>query len=150
MNSSPPQNDRFTTLVSVILILIVVAVLLVMKEVFIPLALALLFSFLLAPLVTRFERWRLPRIPAVLLAVGIAFAVLGGVGSLVGMQLIDLTYKLPSYKHNISERIDAIKKSGGKGPLSKATDTIEELGKQFSDTTDKPSPGSAQRSDFLG
>ncbi len=141
MPSSPPQNDRFTTLVSVVLILIVVAVLLVMKEVFIPLALALLFSFLLAPLVTRFERWHLPRIPAVLLTVAIAFAILGGVGSLVGMQLIDLTYKLPDYKHNISERIDSIKKSGGKSPLSKATDTIEELGKQFSDTTDKPGPG---------
>ena len=52
--SSPP-TDRFATLVSVILILIVVAVLFFAKEIFVPLALALLFSFLLAPLVTRFE-----------------------------------------------------------------------------------------------
>ena len=141
MTSSPPQNDRFTTLVSVILILIVVAVLLVMKEVFIPLALALLFSFLLAPLVTRFERWRLPRIPAVLLTALIAFAVLGGVGTLVGTQLVDLAHDLPGYKHNISERIEAIKKSGGKNPFSTAADTVQELGKQISDTTDKPGPG---------
>ena len=140
-NSSPPSADRFATLVSVILILIVVTVLNVAKEIFIPLALALLFSFLLAPLVTRFERWRLPRIPAVLLAVALAFAILGGVGYLVGMQVVDLTYKLPSYKANISQRIDAIKSSGGKGPLSTATSTLEELGEQLSGTTGKPGPG---------
>ncbi len=142
MPSAPtPSTDRFATLVSVILILIVVAVLAIAKELFIPVALALLFSFLLAPLVTRFERWRLPRIPAVLLAVGLAFAVLGGVGYLVGRQVVDLTYKLPSYKANISQRIDAIKKSGGKGPLSSATDTIEELSQQLSGTTSKAGPG---------
>ena len=140
MIPSNPSADRFATLVSLILILIVVAVLYFLKDVFIPVALALLFSFLLAPLVTRFERWRLPRIPAVLLTVALAFAVLAGVGYLVGMQVVDLTYQLPSYKHNISERIEAIKKSGGKSPLSSATNTIEELGQQIAATTSKPGP----------
>ena len=138
---SAPSTDRFATLVSLLLILIVVAVLFFLKDVFIPVALALLFSFLLAPLVTRLERWRLPRIPAVLLAVGLAFAVLAGVGYLVGMQLLDLTYKLPSYKANISQRIAAIKKSGGNSPLTTASNTITELGQQISATTGKPGAG---------
>ena len=43
------------------MIIIVVAVLYFMKEIFVTLALAMLFSFLLNPLVRRFERWRLPR-----------------------------------------------------------------------------------------
>jgi predicted PurR-regulated permease PerM len=132
--STTSQTERFGTLISVALILIVVAVLYFMREVFIPLTLAALFSFLLAPLVTRFERWYIPRIPAVLLSVLLAFAVVGGIGYLVGGQVVDLTYKLPSYKANISRRISALK-SSGHSPLSDATRTVEELGAQISGTT---------------
>jgi predicted PurR-regulated permease PerM len=132
------QTERFGTLISVALILIVVAVLYFMRDVFVPLALALLFSFLLAPLVTRFERWRLPRVPAVLLAVLLAFGVIGGIAYLVGGQVVDLTYKLPSYKANISRRIASLK-SSGHSPLSDATLTVKELGEQISGTAPEPS-----------
>jgi predicted PurR-regulated permease PerM len=132
------QTERFGTLISVALILIVVAVLYFMREVFVPLTLAALFSFLLAPLVTRFERWYLPRIPAVLLSVLLAFGVVGGIGYLVGGQVVDLTYKLPSYKANISRRISALK-SSGHSPLSDATRTVQELGAQISGTTPEAS-----------
>ncbi len=128
------SSDKFATLVSVLLIIIVVAVLYFMKEIFVTLALAMLFSFLLNPLVRRFERWRLPRIPAVLLAVGIALAILAGVGYLVGTQLLDLTYKLPGYKDNIAHRIQALKHTDPNSQLSKATQTIQDLGQQISGT----------------
>jgi predicted PurR-regulated permease PerM len=138
INPSPANNtERFATLLSVALILIVVAVLYFMRDIFVPLALALLFSFLLAPLVTRFERWHIPRIPAVLIVVLLAFGVIAGVGYLVGGQVVDLTYKLPSYKQNISRRIASLK-SSGHNPLSDATQTVKELGEQFSNTTAEP------------
>ena len=111
------SSDKFATLVSVLLVIIVVAVLYVMKEIFVTLALAMLFSFLLHPLVRRFERWRLPRVPAVLLAVAIALAILAGVGYLVGAQLLDLTYKLPGYKDNIGHRIQALKPHRPQQPI---------------------------------
>lgn len=114
-------------------IIIIVAVLYFAKEVFVPLALALLFSFLLAPVVTRLERWRFSRIPAVLTTVLLAFCVVAAVGYLVFGQLYDLTVKLPSYKDNIAAKIASIK-SGGKSPFSQATDTIKELGKQLENT----------------
>ena len=134
--------ERFATLVSVLLIIIVVAVLYFAKEIFVPLALALLFSFLLTPLVTRFERWRLGRVPSVMLAVLIAFAIIGGVGYLVGNQLVDLTYKLPSYQHNIATRLASLKKTNPDSAMSKATLTIQELGKQISDNV--PAPNSTR------
>ena len=138
INPAPANNtEKFGTLLSVALILIVVAVLYFMRDVFVPLALALLFSFLLAPLVTRFERWYVPRIPAVLIVVLLAFGVIGGVAYLVGGQVVDLTYKLPSYKENISRRIAALK-SSGHNPLSDATQTVQELGEQFSGSTAEP------------
>ena len=134
--STASQTEKIATLISVLMILIVVAVLYFAKEVFVPLALALLFSFLLTPLVTRFERWRLPRVPAVLLSVGLSLAVVVGVGWLVVNQLVDLTEKLPTYKVHIAARIDSIKKStGGKGVISRATDTIKELQAQATETT---------------
>ena len=137
-SSSSHTPERFATLVSVLLILIVVAVLYFLKEVFVPLALALLFSFLLTPLVTRFERWRLGRVPSVLLAVGVAFLVVGGVGFLVGNQLIDLTRKLPDYKETISQRIASLKHTDKGSTLNKATDTLTELGEQISATAPEP------------
>ena len=132
-------------MVSILIILIVVAVLYFAKEVFVPLALALLFSFLLTPLVTRFERWRLPRVPATLLSVGLSLAVVIGVGWLVVNQLVDLTEKLPEYKDHIAHRIDSIKKStGGKGIISRATDTIKELQAKATESTPE---GNATRPD---
>ena len=132
---APTHAEKVSTLLSVLMILIVVAVLYFAKEIFVPLALALLFSFLLAPLVRRFETWRLPRVPAVLLAVALAFAVIGGIGFLVGTQIVDLTYKLPSYQVHISHRITDLKRSDPNSPLSRANATLEALGKQIAGTT---------------
>ena len=134
--SSASNSEKITSLLSILMILIVVAVLFFAKEIFVPLALALLFSFLLAPLVTRFERWRLPRVPAVLLAVGLALAVVVGVGALVVNQTLDLTRQLPTYKVNIQHRIDSIKKrTSGKSALSDATDTVKELQANLANST---------------
>ena len=126
--------DRVARLLTMVSILIVVTVIYVAREVLIPLALALLFSFLLAPVVTRLERWRLGRIPAVLTTVLLSFCVLAGVGYLVFGQLYDLTLQLPKYKSNMSSKIASLK-SSGKSPLSEATDTIKELGQQLESTT---------------
>ncbi len=136
----PPPTNPSALIVKVlylILILVTVAVLYFAREVFIPLALALLFSFLLTPLVSRFERWRLPRIPAVLLTVLLAFALIAGVGYLVINQVFDLTYKLPSYRENISHRITALKGSGNSS-FSKASETVKQLGEELSGTAPPP------------
>ncbi len=135
--STPANNaEKIGALLSVVMILIVVAVMYFAKEIFVPLALALLFSFLLAPLVTRFERWRIPRVPAVLLSVGLALAVVVGIGWLVASQVLDLTRQLPTYKVNIQHRIDSIKRrTSGKGALSDATDTLKELQANVADST---------------
>ena len=61
----------------------------------IPLALAGLLTFLLAPLVTRLERW-IGRIAAVLLVVATIFSMTGMAGWVLTRQLIDLATKHPS------------------------------------------------------
>ena len=70
--------------------MLVVAVLYFGREFFIPVALAVLFAFLLAPLVVRLERLHLGRIASVILVTLFAFSVIGGIGYIVGGQLIEL------------------------------------------------------------
>jgi predicted PurR-regulated permease PerM len=60
------------------------------REVFVPMALAILLSFALGPLVLLLSRWHLGRVPAVIFVVLFAFAIIGGIGTFVGTQLAHL------------------------------------------------------------
>src|ERR671920_2386143 len=68
------------------------------RDIFIPFALAILLSFALTPLVNSLRRLRLPRIAAVLVAVTLAFILIGGIGFVVGRQLVQLANNLPDYQ----------------------------------------------------
>ena len=86
---------------------VAIAALYFAKEVLLPLALAILLSFLLAPLVTRLEKWGSRRIPAVLVVVAVAFSALGGLGYLLAYQIYDIAYRLPEYKDNIVAKVES-------------------------------------------
>src|SRR3981081_3273987 len=74
------------------------------KEFLLPLILAILTSFLLAPVVSRLERWRFPRAVAVLSVVAIVFAPIGGLCSTLSLEGLDLVNSLPKYRDNIHTR----------------------------------------------
>jgi predicted PurR-regulated permease PerM len=99
------------------------------RELLVPLALAALLTFMLAPLVTRLERW-IGRIGAVLLVVAMMFAATGAVGWILTRQAVDLLDKLPDYKENISSKLRAIQIPSG-GPLSRVSETLDELKKDL-------------------
>src|SRR5437764_7113380 len=86
-----------------------VAVLYVAQQVFIPLALAVLLAFLLAPVVTRLEHARLGRIASVLIVVGVAFAVIGALGWVVGRQVMFLAEDLPAYQGEIVKKVQRLR-----------------------------------------
>ena len=103
-------NTGLTALIS---ILVVVVVLYFARTIFIPLALALLLSFMLGPLVTRLRHWGLGRIPAVVIVVLFSFTVLGIIGTVMASQLTDLAHRLPGYEQNIHKKVESIRTSGG-------------------------------------
>ena len=127
-NSQNATGSGFTKLASFV---IVAGVLSVAKEVFIPIALASLLSFLLAPLVVRFARWGLGKMMSVLLVVTLAFGVIGVVGWLVTAQVINLADELPQYRDNLRAKIIALKRPDPEGVLSKATGVVKELEKEI-------------------
>jgi predicted PurR-regulated permease PerM len=107
-----------------------VVVLYVAQDFFLPLALAILISFLLAPVIRRLERWRLGRVPSVIVATLLAFTVIGGIGYTIAGQIIDLAKTLPTYKSNLHAKIVSLK-TPPDSPWSQATRTLRELSVEF-------------------
>jgi predicted PurR-regulated permease PerM/GAF domain-containing protein len=108
------------------------------QDIFIPFALAILLSFALTPLVNWLRRLKLPRIAAVIVAVTLAFILIGGIAFVVGRQLVQLANNLPSYQTTITEKIRSLQASApGGGVVDKVTTTIQDLSKEISGE-DKP------------
>lgn len=121
--SSPADalNGMWTLLVTVT----VIGALYLGREVLVPLALAMLLTFLLAPVVARLQRW-LGRVGAVVVVVLALVAVAVGGGWVLTRQVIDLANELPNYKGNIRNKLQALKGTG-EGTFSRLVDTLEEL-----------------------
>ncbi len=117
--------DALVGLWTISLAAFVIAGLYFTRELLIPLALAALITFLLAPLVARLERW-IGRIAAVLVAVLLIFSLLGGAGWILTRQLVDLATKLPDYKSNIQAKLHVFDPTKG-GGFNRFSQTVEEL-----------------------
>lgn len=90
---------------TLITMVVVVAVFYVAREILIPVALAVLLSFLLAPLVIRFRHWGFGKYPAVASVMLIFLLFISLVSGLVTAQLVDLASKLPRYQQNVHEKL---------------------------------------------
>ena len=118
-----------------ILTAIVIMVLYFGREIIIPIALAILLSFVLAPLVGLLQRLRIPRGLAVVSVVTIAFALIFAMGSLLASQLTQLAGDLPRYQSTISEKIQSFRETtAGRGTLERASGMLKDLSKEL----DKP------------
>ena len=100
------------------------------RQIFIPLALALVLSFLLTPLVGLLERIRLGRVPAVLIVLTLCFALTAGMGWVVAGQLLDITGHIRDYKANLEETFRSLR-APASGALGQATATVRELNKEL-------------------
>jgi len=123
--------------------IVVIATLYFARVVFIPLALAWLFSLLLIPPVSFLERIKLPHILAIFFIVVVLVGVLGPIAWQTSQQFADLTEQLPLYKQTIQAKIHTLRGSGGES-LHKASDTIKELGNEIVTVTPGSPPANAQ------
>lgn len=114
------------------------------REFFLPLALAGLLSFLLAPLVDFLERKRLPRGVAVFGVALSAFVLLGGLAYVIVLQVTDLAVKLPQYKDNLVAKA-AVLKAQSDNPIARAQETLEEVAEAAEQSSPKLArPGEAK------
>jgi predicted PurR-regulated permease PerM len=131
-----PTANQASMLGTLAIGLIAIAALYFARDVFVPLALAVLLSFALGPLVVLLRRWHLGRVPSVIVAVLLAFFVIFGVGSLIGGQLAHLAENLPQYQTNITDKIHSLRGSAtGSGILGRASGILRDLSNEITKTT---------------
>jgi predicted PurR-regulated permease PerM len=129
------KQREFSPLFILVAIIAVVTALALAKEILLPIALAILLSFLLTPVANRLERWHVPRVLSVVLVVAMAFAPLGLVGWIVTKQLGALQDALPVYREaivrNVTQKIRAVQPSSK--TLDTVSETIEDVSKKLTD-----------------
>ena len=105
---------------------LVVVVLYWAQTVLVPIALAILLTFVLTPAVTWLERWS-GRVSAVLAMVTLVFTVLGFAGWGLARQMDHLAEDLPRYRVNILAKIADVRGACKGGSVEKLQETIEDI-----------------------
>nr|WP_294557168.1 AI-2E family transporter [uncultured Rhodopila sp.] len=123
----PAETPGLSGLLTLAVGVVVVAGLYLGRTVLIPITLAVLLSFLLAPLVNLLRRLRLGRVPSVLVAVFLALSIILAAGTLIGSQIADLVEEVPQYALTIRGKVDAVQKFA----LSQAGPLMSRLGQQL-------------------
>src|SRR4029079_12036089 len=109
------------------------------RDIFVPVALAILLSFVLAPLVGLLQRIRVPRGLAGVGVVILAFSLIFAIGSLLATPLTQLAGGPPRYQSTISEKIQSFRDTkAGRGTLERASDMLKDLGKELDRPKDAP------------
>jgi predicted PurR-regulated permease PerM len=93
-------------------IVVICAILYVARDLFLPLALGMLFAFILAPLVNRLRRLGLPDAPAVLITVLATASLVASFILVVAYQLSQIGANLPQYQGNVLTKMDSLLDAG--------------------------------------
>jgi len=127
-----PNANLQRAFYSLATLLMVVASLYWGRSVLLPLALAALFAFILTPAVAWLERRHFRRLPAVLVVTLLVFAVLGGLGYVLTLQMGQLAEQLPQHTENIKGKITTLRESSS-GTLNKLLGMVKEVTESFHD-----------------
>jgi predicted PurR-regulated permease PerM len=132
------------SLATVLVAAAIVAALYFGREVLLPMALAVLLSFVLAPPVKILQRLYLPRFAAVAIVVLLAFGLISGLATLLFAQVSQLAGDLPRYQSNLGEKIQALRGAAtASGTLEQASQVLRNLQKEL----DRPIPVEVRQPD---
>jgi predicted PurR-regulated permease PerM len=101
------------------------------REILIPLAFAVILTFVLTPVVALLEKARIGRALSVAVTVLVAMAAAGGVSWIIAVQLVDVAQDFPTYRQNIHSKMEALR-IPSEGPLGLAANSLKEIGREIS------------------
>jgi len=131
-------------------VLVAVAVLYIARDVVMPLALALLLSFAVGPLVLALRRWHFGRVLSVVTAVVLAFSLISGIGALIGSQLAALAQNLPLYSYNMAEKVQSLREAAaGSSIFGSVSGMLKDLGNEIAKPAETPAKLTARRAPTL-
>ena len=112
------------------------------RDLLIPLALAGILSFILAPLVRRLDHWGLPHGASVALVVAVLLGALFAGATFVGGQMTQLVEELPRHEANLRNkaRLVHLQLLGGSGVWQQAAATIRNIEQEVRDPQAESKP----------
>lgn len=136
----PLLADSIRSLASALTIAaIVIAGLVVGRDVLIPFAIATILTFMLQPVTRWLTNRRVPQVAAVGGVFGALIALLAGLSVLFSSQLLQLTADLTTYRQNMVEKARMLNGiSSGEGVLRRAVDSVDRLAKEIGEELQKP------------
>ena len=136
----PPITPGLRGLLTLAVGVVVVAALYFGREVFIPLVLAILLSFVLAPVVSVLRRLHFGRVPSVIVAVLLALGIILGIGAVLGTQVASLAGDLPRYQATVQQKVSGLQE----GVLGRANALLQRINHQVHDASQKASAAGCQ------
>jgi len=125
----PTELPGLQALTTLAVAVVVIAALYLAREVLVPITLAILLSFVLAPLVALLRRIGLPRVPAVVTAVVFALGVLLLLGGVIGTQVASLASDVPRYAATVERKVETVRSY----TVGRITAMTRKLGRQMDD-----------------
>ncbi|MGF6759614.1 AI-2E family transporter [Paraburkholderia sp. GAS42] len=104
----PPETPSLQGLITLAVGVTIVVALYFGREVLIPITLAILLSFLVAPLADFLGRFRLGHVASVLVAVMMSLSVIVLLGGVIATQMTDLAAGIPRYQATIEKKVDVV------------------------------------------
>lgn len=106
------------------------------RDVLIPIAIAILLSFVLGPLVNFLRRWHFGRFLSVAVSVLMTLSVVGALGALIGVQLADIAGDVPRYRTTIERKIEGLQDT----PAGRMAEYVASIGRTMHRDESKPKP----------
>lgn len=104
-----PQNNSNAKIrgpsVTLLTIVLLVTILWAAKAILLPLALGLIFAFILTPVVRLWDRLRVPRFAGVTLTMLLALGVVGGASYVIVDQFLDLSAQVTKYTSSMRKKV---------------------------------------------
>lgn len=109
LNTAPSWQNALIVVSYTVTAAILIAVLYVARVLFIPLVLSIFLTFLLAPVVSLLQRFKLGRTPSVVLVMLMVALLLGGAAWMLSVQVKDLADQLPRHTENINNKVQGLR-----------------------------------------
>jgi predicted PurR-regulated permease PerM len=121
-------------------VVLIVASLSLAQKILIPLVMAVLFTFVLAPLVAALQRRRIKKVWAAITVVLLALAVVGGLVWVVTSQVQALADEIPKHQATIAQKIARLRQEST-GALNRFWQMIQEINQEVDRAGKEPESG---------
>ena len=132
MERAPRSGTQSSTVEGLVAAMAVAAILYFGRAVFVPLALAILISFVLNPVAMLLRRLWFGRVASALTVILLAACLVLGLGAVVTQQISGLASSLPRYEDALSQKIKGLERAGWLSRVfGPAAETLQHLGREI-------------------